>query len=99
VNQFADGALIEDSIIKGNNTSQSNGGGGIVIFDADRMTVRGNDIGFNNVADVAVGGDDNVIVDNLIPCPTSIVLGGANNTYAPVNVSDPHTNLAHAAAC
>ena len=98
--QSANGVLIEDSVIKGNNTSASVTSAGIVINDADDTTVRGNDMAFNGVADIYVLGDNNVIVDNIISCPTSIVLvGGSINTFAPVNTTDPHTNRAHRLAC
>ena len=99
MSQNAGGVLIEDSVIKGNNTSQTLDRGGIVINDADDVTVRGNDMGFNNGADVYIFGDNNVVVDNMISCPTSIVMFASVNTFAPVNTTDPHTNRAHRAAC
>ncbi len=99
LSQYAGGVLIEDSVIKGNNTSQTVDRGGIVVNDADDVTVRGNDMGFNSGADVYVVGDNNVVVDNVISCPTSIVVVASLNTFAPVNTTDPHTNRAHRAVC
>ncbi len=94
-----DGALIERSVIKRNNIFNDADSGGIVV-GADLATIRNNDMRFNNVADVLVLGIDNVIADNIIDCPTSIVLEpSSSNTFAPVNTTDPHTNLAHRLAC
>ena len=55
---------------------------------------------FNAEADVRVFGDDNVIVDNMLSCPASIILEiGSSNTFAPVNTTDPHTNRTHKTVC
>ena len=98
VGPSAHGVLIEDSVIKANNTSVG-GGAGIVLF-ANQATVRDNDMSFNLEADIRVFFADNVIVDNIVSCPTSIVVdAGASNTFAPVNTTDPHTNRAHKTVC
>jgi hypothetical protein len=97
----AHGALIERSSIKANNTTLSPADAGIrVSVLANQATIRENDLGANAVADVKVGGADTVIVDNVLDCPTSIVLDVSSiNTFAPVNTTDPHTNRAHKAVC
>lgn len=105
VDEAAD-ALIERSGIKGNNTNQQVPGGGIYLINSQRTTVRENDLASNAIADVWIqNGDNNVIIDNGIGCPTSILLQGtigANNFY-PVSpgagANDPHANRAHNASC
>ena len=101
VNGGAAGALIERSAIRENNPTAFAGDAGIRLFiNANQATIRDNDLGANGYADVAVGGADTVIVDNMLDCPTSIVLdGSSSNTFAPVNTTDPHTNRAHRVAC
>jgi hypothetical protein len=91
-----DYALIEGSTIKDNNFFVDPSDAGIrVFFGAHHPTIRGNDFGNNQVADVKVGGSATTIIDNVLDCPTSIVIdGSAADTYAPVNTSDPHTNTA-----
>lgn len=94
------GALIEGSTIKGNNAGLAPTFGGIVIQTSTNATVRDNDMSGNGVGDVVSTGADGVIVDNVIFCPSSIVLNGAAvGSYAPVNATDPHTNRAHRLVC
>jgi len=101
-------ALIEQSAIKGNNPSNNPPSGGVLLFTSQRVTIRENDFSSNTLADVWVqSGDNHVIIDNSIGCPTSIILAGtiSTNVFRPVSPgptpesNDPHVNRAHNASC
>ena len=88
------------SSIKSNNTLQNPSGGGIGLFSAQRATIRDNDFGFNSYYDIYIsGGNDNVIIRNVLDCMSAIFDSGVN-TYAIVNNSPyPDTNRTHRGAC
>ena len=90
--------LIERSSIKSNNTLQNPSGGGIGLFSAQRATIRDNDFGFNSYYDIYIsGGNDNVIIRNVLDCISAIFDSGVN-TYAIVNNSPYPTRTAPTAA-
>ena len=99
------GALIERSSIMSNNTDVNSIGGGIRTrgFQA---TIRDSELNGNVIADLVFEGaqvpnpssNDNVVMDNVFRCPTSIVNLGSNN-FIPINSTDPHTNRTHLLSC
>ena len=98
MNDSIETGLIERTSLFFNNASFSPFFQG-VSMRAGKRTLRDSVLSANNGPDVSVTGYDHIIIDNVISCPTSLVLSNTANVYAPVNVADPHTNRAQKAAC
>lgn len=96
MNDSIETGLIERTSLFHNNISNSFQG---VSMRGGKRTLRDSVLNVSAGRDASVIGYDHIIIDNVINCPTSLLTLGSTNTYAPVNVADPHTNRAQKAAC
>lgn len=94
--QNGSGAVVRDSVITSNNTSDS-GTGGIGLNSMDGATIRDNDFAENLGLDVQLNftSDNNVLINNTLGCPVGAVQDGGSGNIVSVDAADPWTNRTH----